>query len=296
MSTDYAEMERELLAWLENDTGRDLSGWLAAIAATGLTDRNAIIDWLRQQGFIFANASWIERIHNNAGRPIYLDAVPASRRPGDAAGARKSVADMPAAPPVAPATTARALPDKPVPPADPRSHQHAAVVPVAPGVGLGATAAPPGSPAAHPGSPATNTPASPPVTAPPPASPLPLPADVTAHLARARAYAPLATHLVRVLLAAVPGTTLTLAGDAVLLTRAGPATPYAAILPSPKDVRLLLALDDQPSVQPFEKMKPAGLPPALAGRFTHGLALTDARRVDEGVIAHARRAAGRPQD
>lgn len=75
MAIDYAEKEREFLESLAQDTGRDLAQWMAAIAATGLQDRNAIIDWLRQQGFLFARASWMERIHNNGGRPIYLDAA-----------------------------------------------------------------------------------------------------------------------------------------------------------------------------------------------------------------------------
>jgi hypothetical protein len=73
MAVDYAEKEREFLESLAADTGRDLSGWMTAISATSLTDRNAIIDWLRQQGFLFARASWLERIHHNGGRPIYLD-------------------------------------------------------------------------------------------------------------------------------------------------------------------------------------------------------------------------------
>ena len=72
MAVDYAEKEREFLESLAADTGRDLSGWMTAISATALTDRNAIIDWLRQQGFLFARASWLERIHHNGGRPIYL--------------------------------------------------------------------------------------------------------------------------------------------------------------------------------------------------------------------------------
>ncbi len=73
MAIDYAEKEREFLQGLREDTGRDLAGWMAAIAATDLTERNAIIDWLRAQGFLFAKASWLERIHHNGGRPIYLD-------------------------------------------------------------------------------------------------------------------------------------------------------------------------------------------------------------------------------
>jgi len=74
MAKDEREEEEEFLAGLKVRTGRDLSEWMAAIAAQGLADRNAIIDWLRGQGLPFARASWLERIHNNAGKPIYSDA------------------------------------------------------------------------------------------------------------------------------------------------------------------------------------------------------------------------------
>jgi hypothetical protein len=73
MGTDYAEKERTFIASLEADTGRGLEGWLMAITATGLTDRNEIIDWLRQNRFTFSNASWIERIHHNGGRLVYAE-------------------------------------------------------------------------------------------------------------------------------------------------------------------------------------------------------------------------------
>ena len=73
MSIDYGERERQFLDTLKTDTGRTLDEWLSAIAAEGLTHRNDIIDWLRRQGFMFSKASWLERIHNNGGRPIYAD-------------------------------------------------------------------------------------------------------------------------------------------------------------------------------------------------------------------------------
>ena len=90
MSTDYAEMERDFVASLKEDTGRDLAGWMVAIKKSGHNDRNAIIDWLRHQGFQFSWASWLERIHHNGGRLIYADdsgnVPPAARpRPPDAA-------------------------------------------------------------------------------------------------------------------------------------------------------------------------------------------------------------------
>ncbi len=72
MARDEQEEEREFLADLEARTGRDLAAWMAAIAAERFADKNEIIDWLRAQGIPFARASWLERIHSNGGRPIYL--------------------------------------------------------------------------------------------------------------------------------------------------------------------------------------------------------------------------------
>jgi hypothetical protein len=76
MGTDYAEKERTFVAGLEADTGRALDAWMHAIAQSGLTERNDIIDWLRQNGFTFSNASWIERIHHNGGRLVYGEGRP----------------------------------------------------------------------------------------------------------------------------------------------------------------------------------------------------------------------------
>ena len=87
MSTDYAEKERDFIASLNEDTGRDLAGWMAAISNSGHTERNEIIDWLRLQGFQFAKASWLERIHHNGGRLIYADdggfGIPGKPAPAD---------------------------------------------------------------------------------------------------------------------------------------------------------------------------------------------------------------------
>lgn len=87
MATDYAEMEREFIASLVVDTGKSLEEWMAAIAASGLTDRNDVIDWLRHRGFHFSRASWIERIHHNGGRLIYAG--------GTAAVANRGASDEP---------------------------------------------------------------------------------------------------------------------------------------------------------------------------------------------------------
>ncbi|MCK5712421.1 MAG: hypothetical protein KAI25_06880 [Hyphomicrobiaceae bacterium] len=83
MATDYGEKERAFIDGLKENSGRDLDEWMAAITEQDLPHRNDIIDWLRQQGFMFSKASWLERIHHNGGRPIYADnaaAPPAAPR------------------------------------------------------------------------------------------------------------------------------------------------------------------------------------------------------------------------
>lgn len=102
MATDYAGKEKEFVASLAPDTGRDLDGWMQAISGAGLAHRNDIIDWLRQNGFTFANASWLERIHHNGGRLIYGDDEPAIER--SEARAQKAAA-IKTAPPVIPNVT-----------------------------------------------------------------------------------------------------------------------------------------------------------------------------------------------
>ncbi|MGE0022086.1 MAG: DUF5655 domain-containing protein [Hyphomicrobium sp.] len=120
MSIDYGDMERQFLATLKADSGRALDEWMAAIAAQGLTHRNDIIDWLRRQGFMWSKASWLERIHNNGGKPIYGDAAAGARpapRPRRAAPRPRPTMPPPAsahppvsapapAPPPAPVATA----------------------------------------------------------------------------------------------------------------------------------------------------------------------------------------------
>jgi hypothetical protein len=78
MANDEREEERTFLDGLKARTGRDLEEWMAAIAAQNFSDKNQTIDWLRSQGFAFARASWLERIHSNGGKPIYAHAPAAT--------------------------------------------------------------------------------------------------------------------------------------------------------------------------------------------------------------------------
>jgi len=166
MSTDWVEKEREFLSSLQADTGRDLAAWMAMIRAQDLPHRNDIIDWLRQQGFTFSRASWLERIHNNGGRPIYLD-------PAEILRFGATPLHAPAPPPVAPEPVPAPLP----PPAAP-----AAAPPVP------AQAPPDGSRASR-------------VAVPPRGAD---DGDLDALLAKAKAYRPLAQYILREIQVVLP--------------------------------------------------------------------------------------------
>ncbi len=98
MATDYGEKERAFIDGLKENSGHDLDEWMAAITEQNLPHRNDIIDWLRQQGFMFSKASWLERIHHNSGRPIYAGNTAAT----PAAPRRRQDASVIAKPPSAP--------------------------------------------------------------------------------------------------------------------------------------------------------------------------------------------------
>jgi hypothetical protein len=107
MATDYSEKELEFINALAGDTGRDLDAWMQAIATAGPAGRNDIIDWLRLQGFAFAKASWLERIHHNGGRLIYAGEAAEKVVVSDAA-------PKPPPPPVAEPAPSQAQASRPV--------------------------------------------------------------------------------------------------------------------------------------------------------------------------------------
>lgn len=235
MATDYAEMEREFLAGLEADTGRDLAVWMALIDAQNLAHRNDIIDWLRTQRFTFAWASWLERIHHNGGQPIYTSAP----------------APTPAimSPPVAAPMTVPVTP--PPPPAQPV-----------------ATVAEARRPA-------------------PGAAPAPQPLEnaqaLAALLAKAKAYRPLAEHLIREARKALPDVAVSIRDGYVSLCR--PAE-FAALAVSARELRLGLDLGEEVGATAM----PRGRMPGTLARISHVLVLTDARQVDAALLAAVRMA------
>jgi hypothetical protein len=237
MTTDYGEKERAFVDALKENTGRDLGEWLAAISAKDLPHRNDIIDWLRQQGFMFSKASWLERIHHNGGRLIYADApkgAPASRR----ASKRRDAAASPSASAAATATGS---------------------APIAP-----ASAPPP-------------APSTPPVARD----------DLDALLAKAKAYRPLAQHLLAQIRTVRPAARFEAHDSYVAI--ADPAE-FARIGIGPKELRLHLALGDAG----FDEILKKGVPGGGLGKseaLSHMLVLEDARQIDRRLLELVARAA-----
>lgn len=265
MAIDYAEKEREFLEGLAEDTGRDLDGWMAAIAEANPGDRNAIIDWLRTQGFLFAKASWLERIHHNGGRPIYLDApVP------------KAMPVMPAAsqrPASEPAPAARPAPD-PAPAARPAAER--ATVPATRPTDV-------------------KTDPHPPVAAAAPSAPSPSGADREAALevllAEAKAYRPLATFVLKEIERMVPDVQFIPEAGYVALHH---ALPIGALTIAPRELRLALAFGPQPAPDPFVKARFPKTHPNMPGTLTHMVILNDARQITPALLAAVRAVALQP--
>lgn len=257
MSVDYGEKERQFLATLKADTGRDIDEWLAAIAAAGLAERNEIIDWLRRQGFMFSKASWIERIHNNRGRPIYAGQGAPRARTEPRAPVLRARANTPAQPLAG------------LPPAQP------------------APAPKPANPA--PPSPAPQTSPQPAATAaaPSPAATAPT-ADLDALLARAKAYRPLANFVVAEIRKAVPGVAVS-PHQGYLAFRTA-ERDFAILAVTPRELRLALATGAPPDGLALE---PARFSPPLKGApaVTHMTVLTDARQVTPALMSAVTEAA-----
>jgi len=248
MATDFGEKEREFIEGLKENTGRDLAEWMQAISSAGLAHRNDIIDWLRHKGLMFSKASWLERIHHNGGRPIYAD-VPkdaAPRRP--ARRRREATVLAPQSIPVA--TVSAALPalEPRAPAAEPRPAQPAPPRPVL----------------------VSGVPTAPPATA------KPGDIDIDALLAKAKAYRPLAQHVLGKIRSVSPAAAVSALESAVSI---GAPSPFAVLGISGKELRLHLAL----GAHPFDDRVRRGQAGGGIGKgeaLSHMLVLTDARQVD----------------
>jgi hypothetical protein len=265
VSIDYGERERQFLEALKADTGRTLEEWMAAITAQGLTQRNEIIDWLRRQNFMFSKASWLERIHNNGGRPIYTGtgSPRAQARPRNPAGPRvrptMQSAQEPhpaAAPPQLTPPPAVVAPPKPPAPL-------LRIVPApAPAPSVASQIAAPGTGQADPGA-------------------------LEAQLSRAKAFRPLAAYLIAEIRKAVPDTAVTAHDGYVVFHIRDKA--FALIAISAKELRLGLASKNRPQEAALEAAKL----PALRGApaMSHMAVLNDARQVTPALLAAVAQAA-----
>ncbi|MBX9683487.1 MAG: hypothetical protein K2X41_06835 [Hyphomicrobium sp.] len=241
MATDYAEKERQFVDTLSQDTGKDLHGWMLAISAEKLANRNDIIDWLRHQGFQFAKASWLERIHHNGGRLIYAEDAPAlaHRAPLNAHANEMLAGVKPIGARVDGVSSVDALPAT--------TTETAKIEPVL------ATLLPFRGQAA----------------------PRLLPsADVIAILALAKGLRPLAELIVREITRVAPG--VVMHARAPLIIAAAPQ-PFLALWPGPKLLRLYGNFGSPTAgatVRPAEAVMKAPAP------FPHMIALDDARLID----------------
>lgn len=72
MAKTSQEIEKEFIAGLKSNTGKDLKGWLASIKGSGIEKRNDIIKWLKEKNnFGHMNASLLAGIYFNNGNPVY---------------------------------------------------------------------------------------------------------------------------------------------------------------------------------------------------------------------------------
>ncbi len=299
MTTDYAEMEREFLSSLEADTGRDLAAWMSAIREQNLAHRNDIIDWLRHQGFMFAWASWLERIHHNGGRPIYLSpsalsglGAPARKVDGEAARSVAAGGGTVAGPPASPGldgASARPLPFRPPPlPRAPAAPYPAPGPPVRPfpaaSTGAGAVGPSATGQSVTDGAAAGSSPG-PAVRVSTPA--VAGDAEIAAVLARGKAYRILAEHLLREIRVNVPGLQIGVVSGCIWLST---QSPFGALAVSARDVRLGLAARRAPSPALFAVGRLTGGPASIS----HVAVLSDARQVTPELLALVREASAGP--
>lgn len=72
MAKTSGELEQEFIQSLTAATGKDLTGWMKEISASGISKRNDILDWLKtQKGFGHMHASLLTGIYANGGKPVY---------------------------------------------------------------------------------------------------------------------------------------------------------------------------------------------------------------------------------
>lgn len=123
-------------------------------------------------------------------------------------------------------------------------------------------------------------------SSPPVATPAPAPENheaLAALLAKAKAYRPLAEHLLREVRKAIPGIAVTVQDGAVSLGR---PVAFAILAISPRELRLGLDLGEDAGTTSMPRGR---LPGPLAG-ISHVIVLTDARQIDAALLSAVRQA------
>jgi len=258
MSADYAKKERAFLDTLQVDTGHPLETWLEMIDAELLEERNDIIDWLRQHGFTFSRASWIERIHHNGGQPIYADA--------DRASGPRSVTDEPptrlerpvkAAPHQKKVDRARAQPAE-----NTKGGSNAARDQTKTELRVVASNSAPRTATPH------------------------LSQDASAieqTLTRAKGLRPLAQHIVAEIKTVVPNVKISAIKSALVF--ANGSTPFGLLGLSAKDLRLGLALTPGGVQPPFAAAQFTASYARISENITHMLVVDDVRQITPAVLS-----------
>ncbi len=258
MSTDYATKERAFLDALKVDTGHSLDEWLALIGAEMLEERNDIIDWLRQHGFTFSRASWLERIHHNGGQPIYagksFGAPTINEEPPTRLAASLTASDS---------TTSKHTTEKDdaKPNATPKQKPILRVV------------------SSKPAARTNSAKASQDIN------------EIDQTLTRAKGLRPLAQHVLAEIKSVVPDVKVSALKSALVLATGD--TPFGLLVVSAKDLRLGLALSHLPLEKPFEPPRFAAGHTRISENMTHMLVLDDVRQITPLVLTGVQNAATR---
>ncbi|MBZ0212140.1 MAG: DUF5655 domain-containing protein, partial [Hyphomicrobium sp.] len=115
---------------------------------------------------------------------------------------------------------------------------------------------------------------------PPPAPPGPAAGELEAVLAKAKAYRPLAQHVLAKIKAVSPAAAFAVRESSVAI---GAPAPFAVLAITAKELRLHLALPDHPFDDALKKGQ-AGGGLGKGEALSHMLVLTDARQVDERLM------------
>ncbi len=72
MTKTSQEIEKEFIDRIQEQTGKSLGDWISHLKTTGLSKRNELLNWLKEnEGFRHQEASLLAGIYVNGGKPVY---------------------------------------------------------------------------------------------------------------------------------------------------------------------------------------------------------------------------------